>query len=200
MDTILGCNGMVWVAPHAPPPALGADGEPEQAPPPPPATPEQRGAVCRVACALRALAALYFPIFPATLVEAYQVRMHSVWQRVCLPADQHAMCDRCVPGGLRAVPAGRADFAHMLLVSTLQSCMESMTHPEYMPLASLCAGTAKWGSDPGMALGLMNQGIRNMLSTFSVSIFAMSCNQALVQAVRHVGYMRMQLPIMRHHA
>ncbi|KAK9834028.1 hypothetical protein WJX81_004480 [Elliptochloris bilobata] len=74
VDVILGCNGMVWVAPNAPPPALGADGEPEQAPPRPPATREQRAAVCRMAGALRALAALYFPIFQATLVDAYQAR------------------------------------------------------------------------------------------------------------------------------
>ena len=124
MDSILGCNGMVWMAPHAPPPALGADGEPEQAPPPPPATPEQRGAVCRVAGALRALAALYFPIFPATLVDAYQARMSILYCRgECLPADQHAMRERCVPGGLHAVRAGRADLADMLLISVPQWCM-----------------------------------------------------------------------------
>lgn len=72
VDVILGCNGMVWVAPHARAPELGADGEPDQAPPPPPATSAQREAVCRVAGAVRALAALYFPIFSATLVDTFQ--------------------------------------------------------------------------------------------------------------------------------
>jgi len=80
VDIILGCNGMVWIAPHAPLPAPpGADGgepaEPEPAPAPPPDTRPQREAVCRAAGAVRALAALRFLIFPAALAGAWQARV-----------------------------------------------------------------------------------------------------------------------------
>ncbi len=111
LDIILGCNGMVWVAPHAPPPALGADGEPEQAPLPPLATLEQRAAVCRVAGALRALAALYFPIFPATLVDAYQARKDLLNAERSLHASQRPVRKHRVPGGGRAARTGRIDLS-----------------------------------------------------------------------------------------
>lgn len=70
VDAILGLNGLVWVAPHV---ARGDDGAAlqgaGQAPPPR----DVRERAVRVAAAIRALAALHLQVFPATILDAYQL-------------------------------------------------------------------------------------------------------------------------------
>lgn len=68
MDLILGLNGLIWVSPHIQRqedgslPADIAD-----------CSPEARAAAARAAGAVRALARLYLPIYPAAILDAYDV-------------------------------------------------------------------------------------------------------------------------------
>lgn len=75
VDIILGCNGLVWVAPHVPPqdplPPSNNDDVPPEIPLPPP-TLQQMEATSRVANAIKALAELYLPIHTSSITEAFQ--------------------------------------------------------------------------------------------------------------------------------
>ncbi len=84
VDVVLGCNGLLWVAPHrAPrgdddaPPAHGgpagdaamSEADAQQGP-----SRQQLEAVARVGGVLRALSRLYLPIYAASITGAYDVR------------------------------------------------------------------------------------------------------------------------------
>jgi hypothetical protein len=77
VDLVLGLNGLVWVCPHV---ARGPDGAPVQpqtaagaAAAAASITRAQREACVRVAGAIRALAALYLPIYPDAILDTHQV-------------------------------------------------------------------------------------------------------------------------------
>jgi exosome complex component RRP4 len=73
VDLILGLNGFVWVAPHveaaAQPGEAGADMVC------PPVNAGQMENVARVARCIQALAALYFPIYPASIADVYELSL-----------------------------------------------------------------------------------------------------------------------------
>jgi len=80
VDLILGCNGMLWVAPAASRTTsadrhtgMEVDGEEDVSIPAPPK--EQMEAVVRVGCALRALSRCYLPIYPATIMDTFELSL-----------------------------------------------------------------------------------------------------------------------------
>ncbi|PNH10883.1 Exosome complex component RRP4 [Tetrabaena socialis] len=83
VELIIGCNGLVWVAPLRPDRAAaaaaaasgGADAQEQaeaEARPPPPPTKAQLEVVCRLANAIRALTRLYMPVYPASIMSTYE--------------------------------------------------------------------------------------------------------------------------------
>eukprot|EP00200_Dunaliella_tertiolecta_P011663 CAMPEP_0202388924 /NCGR_PEP_ID=MMETSP1127-20130417/80199_1 /ASSEMBLY_ACC=CAM_ASM_000462 /TAXON_ID=3047 /ORGANISM="Dunaliella tertiolecta, Strain CCMP1320" /LENGTH=310 /DNA_ID=CAMNT_0048990517 /DNA_START=228 /DNA_END=1160 /DNA_ORIENTATION=- len=88
VDLILGCNGLLWVQPHASPPPQssiqgGTDGDAdskkptENAPTKPPCSRHQLEVVARVGNAIRALAHSYLAIYPTTIMETYELALGS---------------------------------------------------------------------------------------------------------------------------
>ncbi|KAI8466986.1 MAG: hypothetical protein J3K34DRAFT_460633 [Monoraphidium minutum] len=80
VDAVLGLNGLVWVAPHV---ERGEDGAAvcgDELPPPPR---EVRERVVRAAAAIRALAALHLQVYPATILDTYQLSVDAG----CPPKD-----------------------------------------------------------------------------------------------------------------
>ncbi|KAG1666777.1 hypothetical protein FOA52_004613 [Chlamydomonas sp. UWO 241] len=69
VDLILGCNGLIWVSPSS----SGAQAGDAPAIAGQRFNRQQIEATTRVANAVRALAALYLPIYPATIMDAYEV-------------------------------------------------------------------------------------------------------------------------------
>lgn len=59
-----------------------------QAPKVPEAPREQLEAVVRVGCALRALARCYLPIYPATIMDTFEVRWGLIWPLVTCHGDR----------------------------------------------------------------------------------------------------------------
>eukprot|EP00798_Chlamydomonas_sp_ICE-L_P007459 gene7459-600_t len=83
VDIILGCNGHLWVAPQFPKPQ---DGLSEVMVPE--FTKIQLEAATRVANAIRALAKLYLTIYPATIMDTYEIATeHNVAPRDMLETD-----------------------------------------------------------------------------------------------------------------
>lgn len=84
IELIIGCNGLVWVAPLRPDRAataaatdIGADADDtvtETAPPPPPSR-GQLEVVCRMANAMRVLTRLYMHVYPASIMAVYEAAM-----------------------------------------------------------------------------------------------------------------------------
>mmetsp|Transcript_31083 Transcript_31083/g.69022 ORF Transcript_31083/g.69022 Transcript_31083/m.69022 type:complete len:304 (+) Transcript_31083:149-1060(+) len=72
VDLILGCNGLLWVAPHFKKPEDGTT--PIEVPQ---FTLQQIQAATRAANAIRALAKLYLAIYPATIMDAYEIAVES---------------------------------------------------------------------------------------------------------------------------
>jgi len=65
---ILGCNGLIWVAPSA---ALAVDSRGAGGEADPPSALASREAVCRAANCIRCLASLHLPVYPAAILEAF---------------------------------------------------------------------------------------------------------------------------------
>ncbi len=79
MEIILGCNGMIWVAPQAEGSENGhAAGSEQQSIPNRTVTPQQRKAVCQVANAVRLLALLNMLIFPSSILNVCKVRSPTI--------------------------------------------------------------------------------------------------------------------------
>ncbi|KAG2484794.1 hypothetical protein HYH03_016447 [Edaphochlamys debaryana] len=83
VELIIGCNGLVWVAPLRPDRAAasadggagaGADGDADGAEPPPPPPPSrvQLEVVCRLSNAIRVLTRLYMHVYPAAVLAVYE--------------------------------------------------------------------------------------------------------------------------------
>jgi exosome complex component RRP4 len=75
VDLVIGCNGLIWVAPAAPAPAAaveGGDAGAAAAPPPPP-TAEGRLAVARAARAVEALARLGLPVHLSAVEDVFRL-------------------------------------------------------------------------------------------------------------------------------
>ncbi|KAK9908925.1 hypothetical protein WJX75_004740 [Coccomyxa subellipsoidea] len=70
VEIILGCNGMIWVAPQA---ESSKNGHAASSMPNRTITPQQRSAVCRVANAVRILALLNMLIFPSSILNVCKV-------------------------------------------------------------------------------------------------------------------------------
>ena len=94
VDLILGLNGLIWVCPHV---ARGPDGAPVQPPTAAGAavaaasiTRAQREACVRVAGAIKALAALYLPIYPDAILDTYQVGGTLAGLALLLPCNWYA--------------------------------------------------------------------------------------------------------------
>ncbi|GLC45058.1 hypothetical protein PLESTB_001464100 [Pleodorina starrii] len=86
IELIIGCNGLVWVAPLRPDRAAAAAAaaaggagdaaaDAAAAAPPPPPTKGQLEVVCRMANAIRVLTRLYMPVYPASIMATYEAAM-----------------------------------------------------------------------------------------------------------------------------
>ncbi|EFJ51079.1 hypothetical protein VOLCADRAFT_73556 [Volvox carteri f. nagariensis] len=84
VELIIGCNGLVWVAPLRPDRAaaaaaadIGADAADAaaEAPVAPPPSKGQLEVVCRMANAIRVLTRLYMPVYPASIMAVYEAAM-----------------------------------------------------------------------------------------------------------------------------
>lgn len=79
---ILGCNGMVWLAPlHEGSGGEGSTARAQQAPVKGPATPQQREAMSKAANAVRLLASLSMNISPASVLSVCKVSRFLVHHR-----------------------------------------------------------------------------------------------------------------------
>jgi exosome complex component RRP4 len=72
VDLVIGCNGLIWVAPAAAAPAAAEGGDAGAAPPPPP-TAEGRLAAARAARAVEALALLGLPVHLRAVEEVFRL-------------------------------------------------------------------------------------------------------------------------------
>lgn len=75
VELIIGCNGLVWVAPLRPDTSGDGGGEAGDevlAKPAPPPTKGQLEVVCRLANAIRVLTRLYMPVYPASIMSTYE--------------------------------------------------------------------------------------------------------------------------------